>query len=268
MLKNLFTRRKDAPVQNNPGAVETRDGSDPASGQAAPRTQQQEAVHAALMRFIAENRASDPLVGPKLAAKELLPRLTDAMKTERGVHVESLLCLLGSLAGYACQASLRAKAGKTGLPETAELVEVEATSGKKYFFGDPLNRLLAESQYSVWSLAAGTAQQQGCKTLPDIGDIFAHVSRTVGDDTRFGIPRIPEGHTPGNLPVNYVKDLWPATLKIIQPFCQEPEEWPVAFGLALQNLMVIAKDVITPDLALTVVMESAIPMSKVDLATA
>lgn len=222
---------------------------------------------AALMRAIEEKRKTDPLIGAKLGSKEVNQRLINAMKNEKGVHVESLLSALGALAGYSCQANLRAQALAKGMPETAAFTVIDTADGKKYFFGDPLNQALAESQYSVWGLAAGAAQHNGCSSLPDISEMFAHVSKTVGSD-EFGIPRIPEGHQPGDTPINYVRIFWPNLLPTIKKFCQKPSEWPILFGLAAQEIMDMSKGVIAPDLALTIVMESAIPMSKVDLASA
>ena len=220
------------------------------------------------MRAIEEKRKTDPLIGPKLGCKEVNQRLLNAMKNEKGgVHVESLLCALGALAGYACQANLRAQALEKGMSETAAFMVVEATDGKKYFFGDPLNQVLAESQYSVWGLAAGAAQHNGCSPLPDIAEMFSHVTSTVGDES-FGIPRLPEGHQPGDKPINYLKALWPNLLPVVKQFCQKPSEWPILYGLAVQEIMDMGKGVIAPDLALKIVMESAIPMSKIDLASA
>lgn len=222
---------------------------------------------AALMRAIEEQRKNDPLVGAKLGSKEVNQRLINAMKNEKGVHIESLFCALGALAGYACQANLRAQALDKGMPETAAFTVIDTADGKKYFFGDPLNQVLAESKYSVWGLAAGAAQHNGCSSLPDISEIFGHVSKTVGS-VEFGIPRIPDGHQPGDRPINYVKALWPNLLPTIKQFCQKPSEWPILLGLAVQEIMDMSKGVIAPDLALKIVMESAIPMSKVDLASA
>lgn len=233
----------------------------------AKQTQQTAPSNAALMNAIKEKRKTDPLIGAKLGSKEVNQRLLDAMKNETGVHVESLLCALGALAGYSCQANLRAQALEKGVPETAVFTVVDTADGKKYFFGDPLNKVLAESQYSVWSLAAGAAQQNGCSSLPDIAEIFGHVSKTVGG-VEFGIPRIPDGHRPGDTPINYVKALWPKLLPTMKQFCQKPSEWPILFGLAVQETLDMSKGVIAPDLALKIIMESAIPMSKVDLASA
>ncbi|OOG47647.1 hypothetical protein B0B52_00965 [Polaromonas sp. A23] len=187
------------------------------------------------------------------------------MKSEKGVHIESLLCALGALAGYACQANLRAQAQLKGLPETAAFQIVNTTNGKQYFFGDPLNNAVAGSQYSVWGLAGGAAQHAGAKEFPDINELFSHAASTVGGD-QFGIPRIPENHKAGDTPINYLKALWPAMLPTVKLFCPTPVDWPILYSLAIQEAIDTAKNVIDPALAFKIVMESAIPMSKVDLA--
>lgn len=250
MFKSILSKLTGSKSQPNPTQVKQLD---PAA--------------AALMRAIEEQRKTDPLIGAKLGSKEVNQRLINAMKNEKGVHVESLLCALGALAGYACQANLRAQALEKGMPETAAFTVIDTADEKKYFFGDPLNQVLSESQYSVWGLAVGAAQHNGCSSLPDIAEIFGHVSKTVGG-VEFGIPRIPDGHQPGDTPINYLKVLWPSLLPTIKQFCQKPSEWPILLGLAIQEIMDMGKGVIAPDLALKIVMESAIPMSKVDLATA
>ena len=70
-----------------------------------PVPQQQSA--AALKETIREKRVSDPLIGPKLGGRALAPSLISGLKDQRGVHIETLLCAVGSLAGYSVQASVR-----------------------------------------------------------------------------------------------------------------------------------------------------------------
>src|SRR5689334_24140083 len=103
-----------------------------------------------LVAVIREKRKTDPLIGAKVAGREILGRLTLAMHNDKGVHSESLCCALGALAGYACQASLREQGVEHG----------------------SLIKLLAEDRYSVWALAAGAAQQAGATELPDLAAIF------------------------------------------------------------------------------------------------
>jgi hypothetical protein len=51
-------------------------------------------------------------------------------------------------------------------------------------------------------------------------------------------------------------------------FCPNPVDWPILYSLAIQEAIYAGKEAIEPGLAFRIVMESAIPMSKVDLANA
>lgn len=252
MFKFLFTKLVGA--KNTFTNTQPMDGLDPLDPSVV-----------ALMRAIEEKRKTDQLIGVKLGGKEIFQRLVHGMKDERGVHIESLLCALGALAGYSCQANLRAQAVENGVHETATLVTIDMANGKKYFFGDPLNQAITASRYSIWSIAAGAAQHNGCKDLPDLKDIFTYVSKTIGTEA-FGIPRLPVGHNTNDLPINYLKALWPVLFPVAKMFCQRPMEWPLLFAMAIQEAFDMGKDALPPNIALLIVMESAIPMSKVDLA--
>jgi hypothetical protein len=194
-------------------------------------------------------------------AREIYLRVANALKDERGVHVESLLTCLGALAGYACQACVRENNTRAGAKSEAGLVVAGGADGRKYFFGDLLNKPLVESRSSVWSLVAGAIRQLG-KPLPDLEGIFKHVASTVGGP-QFGIPRIADGHRPRDLPHIYLRAIWPQILPIAQRFCDEPAHLPVLFGIAIHTL--ILRGTVDPTLAGTIAMESAVPMSKVDL---
>lgn len=220
-----------------------------------------------LRHKIDRSSQDDPLLGARLGAKQITHNLRCSMATECGVHIESFLCALASCAGYSCQASLRAKARSHGLDETAYFVRVEGEDGTAYFFGDALNRPLAESRYSVWSLAAGASQAAGCTEVLDMQDIFRHVAHTVGTP-EFGLPRLPPEHSVSGKPLHFLEDLWPQILPLMLKFCPDPDHWPILMGLGIHDMIVEAKDVLDPCIALKIVMESAIPMSKVDLRTA
>ena len=83
----------------------------------------------------------------------------------------------------------------------------------------------------------------------------------------FGKPRVPEEHTPHQLPIDYVRDLWPVLEPQIVKFCPGPQHCPVLLSLSIQEVIGMGKSVIDPCIAITLVMETAIPMSKVDLST-
>lgn len=210
-------------------------------------------------------RKGDPLIGAKIGAKYIFNRMLDGMKDEKGVHIQSLLCALGSLAGYSCQASIRSEfIEKNGLEEKEVFNVVKCNDGSTYYFGDNINKPLADGEHSVWSLTAGVAAHLGLKEFIDLGDIFKYVARTVGS-SEFGIPRVTEHDRAGDTPINYVKGLWTVFLPMIKKYCATPNEWPILFGLAVQETMLFGKDVIDSKTALSIVMESAVPMSKIDL---
>jgi hypothetical protein len=100
--------------------------------------------------------------------------------------------------------------------------------------------------------------------MVDINEIFGYVANTIGSDS-FGIPRIDGGHKPGDIPFNYVRALWPVLLPTAEKYCAAPGEWPVMFGLAVQEAIIMGKDALDPALALSIAMECAIPMAKAEI---
>lgn len=222
----------------------------------------------AILRAIREKSTEDPLIGAKVAAQEILNMLLQFMKDDKGVHTESLLCALGSLGGIAAQASIRAKNISNSLPETASLSCAESTNGSKFYFGDDLNHILAGDPYSVLSLAAAGAESIGVKDISKnyvsiVKELLEYSIDTMGGE-KYGIPRLPQNHMPASNPIEYAK-LWPVIKPKIELFCPNPSHWPVLFGLAIQNALDMAKDAVDPAIAIKIVMESAVPMSKVDL---
>jgi hypothetical protein len=261
-IATLFVTRKTAreeaiPARRRESAQRPVPASTPPSKPMSTRASNP--ARDALRQAIAAKRKEDPLIGAKLGAKEVVQWLLGAFKDQKGVHVESFLAALGSLAGHACQASVRER----NLP----LQTVQGADGCKYWFGDALNKPLAEDRYSVWGLAAGAAQKNGCTRLPDVAAILKHVAATVGGP-EFGIPRIPAAHTPGDIPANYVRALWPKLTPMFPDFCADAAEWPVLMGLALQEALIMTREALDPCLGLQIVMECAIPMSKIDFTRA
>jgi hypothetical protein len=217
----------------------------------------------ALIRAINEKRKEDPLIGAKIGSKEITQRVIAALKNDRGIHVETLLASIGSLGGYACHMAIRDAIVKTGKAKENEVfMVVGGADGNKYYFGDMVNKPLAEDAISFWGLVGGAAQHLDKNGLPDIQGIFQHVSSTVGGE-EFGIPQMPENHQPSDLPINLVKSLWPAVLPIVDKFCKSPVERPYLFGFSAQEVIEMGKEAIAPGMAAKLLMECAIPMSKI-----
>lgn len=213
---------------------------------------------------IEDAKAQNPVVHLKLGAQDLVERLLVSMQNERGVHVESLLAVLGSLAGFCCLHSCLKQAEALGR-NTREcgIVDFETAEGERYYLGPPINALLGESNLSLLALVMGMINHLGSQDYPDFPELAKHVVGTFGKP-EFGIPRIPDQHQPGDLPINYVRAIWPQTLPHIEARVPILQERVMLFGFAIQTVMEMGKDVIPPALAGRLVMECAVPMSKVD----
>lgn len=203
----------------------------------------------------------DSLVAAQAFAPEVLAHVMNALKDERGIHLESLFCALGALAGHACQASVIAQARAAGKPPEAFFDVATTTDGGRFYFGDALNRPLAEDRLSVWSLLAGAASHAGATQLPDLNEIFAHNATVLGS-AKFGLPRLPAAHPLQATPISYARKLWPQVQPMIRAAVPESRFWPVTLALAIQEAMAQTRGVLPPELVVKIVMESAIPVSK------
>lgn len=222
------------------------------------------AAHPPPVRTPADSVSTDAVTAARSAAGAVLDVIMTALKDERGIHLESLFCALGAVAGYACQVAVRADAGKAGLPEDGLFQIITAADGQRFFFGDALNRPLAEDRLSVWSLVAGAAAHDGARRLPDLTELFKHNAASLGSEA-YGVPRLPAEHPVQGRPVEYARKLWPLVRPVLAQLLPEPRQWPVCLGLAIQDVMARARGTVPPEVAALIVMESAIPVSKLRL---
>lgn len=208
----------------------------------------------------------DPLIRAKIGARAIKEILYEALgkNDAKGVHVDTVLGILGSMAGFSCLllAYLAQQAGH-GKDDPLAIVTFTGADGKKYFFGNLSNGPLLEQEHSVWSLVAGISHHLGSSKTPDVLETIKHVSATAGGEL-FGIPRMPEGHNMSDMPRNYVRDLWPILIKDVKAYTSNPSDWPILFAVAAQQVIQESQEVIDPGLAAQIVMECAIPMSKID----
>ena len=219
----------------------------------------------AMKDTLAEKRAADPMFGVKVGAREVLGWVLRTLTKDGGVHLESALAAIGSLAGFACPASVAASMDALGrTPQQFGLLVVETTDGNSYWFGDLINGPLIEGNASIWNLVHGKARNLGAMgDLPEASEDIAHVSKTIGTDD-FGVPRLPAGHTPSDTPLRFVARGWLATGSFRDFYCTTPAEWPMLYGLAAQQLMEQAKGTVPPDVAAKILLECAAPMAKLD----
>lgn len=216
-----------------------------------------------------------------LAIGSLRDSLLMWLKSERGVHAETLMVATGALAGFAAQNAAWTQVRKPGavIPDGG-LVVAEA-GGEKFYLGDLVNApLVAEGfggEHALWSLIAGAAVEAGVpmSELPDVREMFGHVVGTIGAPG-FGIPRAPAEHPPHLTPRKALDAFWPHVKFILSrtdapgPASGNgvaPEHWPIVIGLVARHFLLMAKDTLDPRISLRLIMESAIAMSKVDPTT-
>lgn len=203
--------------------------------------------------------------GPSHVATELEQWLTRELR-----HVDSrnetILTAIGALAGFAAQHGIWeavVKPGRMALQQA--FVVVETRSGEAYFFGDFLNNILATQKpeyLSVWKIVSSTAKSMGASELPDLVPMFKFTAEAVGSP-QFGIPNLPEGHTPSMLPRDALTRFWPGALKLLR-VGSDPLTCAVDVATAAEQIMLSMKGEIDPSLAARIIMEAAIPMSRVD----
>jgi hypothetical protein len=101
--------------------------------------------------------------------------LMGELKTQRGIHTETLMTVIGSLAGFAAQnAVLTSIAAGSPSIKPSSLAVVKPITGGTFLFGDAINAFLFPEAGSVLPLAAlvgGAALSAGAKQdeLPNIG---------------------------------------------------------------------------------------------------
>jgi len=212
---------------------------------------------------LSERRKED-----KSPSEALSQMIMSGLQDNKGVHIETVLTTLAALTGFSTQMAVREKLIKTNqMSEKDAFQIVETNNGEIYYGGnimnDPLIRV-AEGHSSLFSFVAGTAQAMGATKFPDINNIFQHTESTYGNE-KFGVPRLPQGHMPKYTPEELLKDSW----KVVSAYLlvhdeSDPLMWPFLLSNATAHFSTIVRGAIDPDLIAFIVMESAIPMSRIN----
>ena len=201
-------------------------------------------------------------IGPKLGSQVALEVLLDQLKTERGVHAETLMASAGILIGQSVQASLWEEAMQEGRDRVAGLQVVQCEGGSTFFVGDPLNRQLVDGYASPWGLLSETAREEGSEILPQMEELLLDGIRRLGT-LEFGKPQVPAAHAPLNLEFSAPIHLWSLIGPLCKECCSQPAEWPLLCGLLAVRALRLVKPHLDPALAFRLAMDAAIDASKV-----
>jgi hypothetical protein len=207
--------------------------------------------------------------------------LMNSLKTARGIHSETLLTVIGALAGFAAQnAALNLIAsGTPSVVTPRSFAVVSAKPGEIYLYGDAINVFLFPELGSVMplcALIAGAAVSAGVKEadLPNTGEIAAHVASVLGSD-EFGKLRMRPGVEPQLQPLAALLRFWPKTRDVLarppvkrlfrrQESLLQEIHWPIVLGLVASQYIAMTKQVLNPSIGAALVMESAVITSKID----
>jgi hypothetical protein len=226
------------------------------------------------------------------AANNIEAYLFDDLKGPRGIHAETLLATIGALAGFSAQYAIWQTIVKTGkLPEhggtnmeAGAFVVAETEGGEKFYFGNLLNSFLVPQEggnarfgpdggRTLWAAVAGAVEK--CHRRPishgEIGEIFRNAAAT-GGSALFGQLRLPRCHQSHMEPRRALDRAWPKIKLILnrrdapeaEGLALPPDRWPSVVALVAAHLILLTKDTLDPALAMRIIFEAAIPMSKVD----
>lgn len=184
------------------------------------------------------------------------------------IHAETILTEIGALAGFAAQMAVRkSMIEPQGMDAASVLQEVVTKNGEKYYFGDMLNWIVFENvgtpPYSIWTYVRDVVPHANRHLLLDVEDIVSYAARTIGT-MRFGVPRLPAPHMPHTPPRAALAEHWRTVREEFEASGRGPQEWPYDLGYAAQWQMVTNRERLALPLAARIVMEAAIPMSKID----
>jgi hypothetical protein len=228
----------------------------------------------------------DATIIANLAIGSLRDSLLKWLTSERGVHAETLLVSIGALAGFAAPSAAFRSIGPPGTPVPKDAIVTAEAGGETYYFGDRINgylvRQAGENRFPLWGYIAAAALEAGLaeSKMPDVREMFGHVAKTVGTPD-FGIPRAPKEHPTHLTPRKALEAFWPGAkellsnadgvlvrglsgLEDLRGTGVAEEHWPLVIALVARQFIIMAKDTLDPRISLSLVMESAIAMSKVD----
>lgn len=225
-----------------------------------------DAGHQAVLAHLDREEKNNPQQRAQLVGRLLFDWACETLNDQQGVRMENLLAMLSSVGGHLCIAPILDRLKAEGRhPKEVGMVEVELADGRKYYFGDLPNSLLAESQYSLVSLAFGAAQSVGGQVSMDM--IHAEMKKVAGEigksDEEFFELDLPERNRT-DTPLNWARAFTPHVVRSCDLYRLDPMQRPMAIGFAIYRAIEAGKDAIDPTVAASLVLQCATRMAKVD----
>jgi hypothetical protein len=218
--------------------------------------------HQAVLADLREKERAEPGIRERLAGTVVFDLACQLLKNERGIRIENLLAMLASVGGQQCIAPIINGAPMNTPMEQLGLTVVQSNNGQTYFFGDPPNRLLLESQDSLLSLAFGAAQALGAPVTMDmiLGEMKKVASCVGGPD--FETLDLPPDHMVDR-PTEWARFFTAKIVEALDLYDVPPMRRATAIGYALQKSIDAGKQSIDPLLSAQIILQCATRSSKV-----
>ncbi len=195
----------------------------------------------------------------------------------RRVHAPTLFAALGSVCGFAAQASLSALMD-AGLRPEQDMLAHTLAGGRTFLFGEQLNQFLLHGDTSVhnpglWPCLSSPALQRGCTTqdFPDLNTQFSCVSSRLGTPQE-GTPAVAAPFRPLVATEDLREAMWVYMEPVfLQNYPDKPGPhgplpkvlWSSAMNVAAGMLFATMFNVMNTRTALEILLQSAIFGSKI-----
>lgn len=202
-------------------------------------------------------RKEDIFAGAKLAGREIYANLLEMLKTDKGVHIESLLAVIGSVGGFWCMRAIiqglhevlesGVVKGDTALAVAGEALSIylcETNNGESFMFGDKVAR-----EFCAFYMTAANSPEPPFEALKPLS---ARASSTSGSPEYW---QTPFDETVGKSPRELSEMFREKFFEIFEIYCRYPQERMIAFAMAAQLAVEKAREIIGLDTAMSIISE-------------
>ena len=195
---------------------------------------------------------------------ELFDNAYQFMKDERGVRIEDLVALLGSVGGHFCLTAVLDRLSESRrTPQSIGMIVMAGNDGHTYYFGDAPNWLLCEAPYSLISLLFGAAHEHGAAVNIDmIHAEMRMLAQQVGTPQFLDLD-LPESHVTDSV-CNWVRVFAPIVKGTVLRGYAPNVRLPIVVGFALQKAIDTGRHALDPMTIATIAMKCAMRASKID----
>lgn len=204
------------------------------------------------------------------AARLLKPLLMRGHQDARGIHIETLLSTVAALCGHkALQAALAMiEANTADAREFPQFAKLRSPAGDDIILCELVNELLVQmvdERISTYGLVKSSAYKLGARNFPDMTELFKRNAAAIGT-ADYPPLTVPIQHRPHEHPVVALREWLPAIDKVfsLDDFATlHPMYHLLALGYVAGELIEVGKDVLDPEIAVVLIMETAVGISKI-----